>query len=154
MQNSSAYKNSVFMWICCGCDVSCGAAYYQYLLPEKFKCDEACSNFILQLYSSMDFGRKWQLVHDNVMPGRFYWYDYVDPIYKLFCTVIDCNLHNYSVHDPMLSEGSSDLLSKTDLPNGSQAQNRLYPCHVDLEEYCASFSTAQTWHAVFVVTVI
>ncbi|GLD65155.1 VPS10 domain-containing receptor SorCS3-like protein, partial [Lates japonicus] len=27
----------------------------------------------LKLYSSMDFGRKWQLVHDNVMPGRFYW---------------------------------------------------------------------------------
>ncbi|XP_071336489.1 VPS10 domain-containing receptor SorCS3 isoform X1 [Trachinotus anak] len=26
-----------------------------------------------KLYSSMDFGRKWQLVHDNVMPGRFYW---------------------------------------------------------------------------------
>lgn len=37
----------------------------------------------LQLYSSMDFGRKWQLVHDNVMPGRFYWYDYVDPIFEL-----------------------------------------------------------------------
>ncbi|XP_034464332.1 VPS10 domain-containing receptor SorCS3 [Hippoglossus hippoglossus] len=26
-----------------------------------------------KLYSSMDFGRKWQLVHDDVMPGRFYW---------------------------------------------------------------------------------
>ncbi|XP_053292323.1 VPS10 domain-containing receptor SorCS3 [Pleuronectes platessa] len=26
-----------------------------------------------KLYSSMDFGRKWQLVHDHVMPGRFYW---------------------------------------------------------------------------------
>uniref|UniRef100_A0A3Q3MYC9 Sortilin related VPS10 domain containing receptor 3b n=1 Tax=Mastacembelus armatus TaxID=205130 RepID=A0A3Q3MYC9_9TELE len=26
-----------------------------------------------KLYSSMDFGRKWQLVHENVMPGRFYW---------------------------------------------------------------------------------
>ncbi|XP_058508169.1 VPS10 domain-containing receptor SorCS3 [Solea solea] len=26
-----------------------------------------------KLYSSLDFGRKWQLVHDNVMPGRFYW---------------------------------------------------------------------------------
>uniref|UniRef100_A0A8C6LND5 Sortilin related VPS10 domain containing receptor 3 n=1 Tax=Nothobranchius furzeri TaxID=105023 RepID=A0A8C6LND5_NOTFU len=26
-----------------------------------------------KLYSSMDFGRKWQLVHDSVMPGRFYW---------------------------------------------------------------------------------
>uniref|UniRef100_A0A3B3D5D5 Sortilin related VPS10 domain containing receptor 3b n=1 Tax=Oryzias melastigma TaxID=30732 RepID=A0A3B3D5D5_ORYME len=34
-----------------------------------------------KLYSSMDFGRKWQLVHDNVMPGRFY-----------------CNLHNDDVH--------------------------------------------------------
>ncbi|XP_062319686.1 VPS10 domain-containing receptor SorCS3 [Osmerus eperlanus] len=26
-----------------------------------------------KLYSTMDFGRKWQLVHENVMPGRFYW---------------------------------------------------------------------------------
>uniref|UniRef100_A0A667YBF1 Sortilin related VPS10 domain containing receptor 3b n=1 Tax=Myripristis murdjan TaxID=586833 RepID=A0A667YBF1_9TELE len=26
-----------------------------------------------KLYSSLDFGRKWQLVHDDVMPGRFYW---------------------------------------------------------------------------------
>uniref|UniRef100_A0AAQ4RB47 Sortilin related VPS10 domain containing receptor 3 n=1 Tax=Gasterosteus aculeatus aculeatus TaxID=481459 RepID=A0AAQ4RB47_GASAC len=26
-----------------------------------------------KLYSSMDFGKKWQLIHDNVMPGRFYW---------------------------------------------------------------------------------
>uniref|UniRef100_A0A3B5AL67 VPS10 domain-containing receptor SorCS3-like n=1 Tax=Stegastes partitus TaxID=144197 RepID=A0A3B5AL67_9TELE len=32
----------------------------------------ACSHDS-KLYSSMDFGRKWQLVHDNVMPGRFYW---------------------------------------------------------------------------------
>lgn len=63
----------------------------------------------LQLYSSMDFGRKWQLVHDNVMPGRFYWYDYVDPIFELLCTVTDCNLRNDSVHDLMLSEVSSDL---------------------------------------------
>lgn len=92
----------------------------------------------------MDFGRKWQLVLDNVMPGRFYWYDYVDPIFEPFCAVIDCNLHNDSVHDPMLSEGSRDLLSKTDLSHGSQAQNLLYPCHVDLKEHCASFSIVQT----------
>ncbi|XP_061915195.1 VPS10 domain-containing receptor SorCS3-like [Entelurus aequoreus] len=26
-----------------------------------------------KLYSSTDFGKKWQLVHDNVMLGRFYW---------------------------------------------------------------------------------
>ncbi|XP_053730343.1 VPS10 domain-containing receptor SorCS3 [Synchiropus splendidus] len=26
-----------------------------------------------KLYSSLDFGKRWQLVHDNVMPGRFYW---------------------------------------------------------------------------------
>lgn len=36
------------------------------------KVDLLC---FLQLYSSVDFGRKWQLVHENVMPGRFYWYD-------------------------------------------------------------------------------
>uniref|UniRef100_A0A8C5HWV7 VPS10 domain-containing receptor SorCS3-like n=1 Tax=Gouania willdenowi TaxID=441366 RepID=A0A8C5HWV7_GOUWI len=28
-----------------------------------------------KVYSSMDFGKRWILVHDNVMPGRFYWYD-------------------------------------------------------------------------------
>lgn len=47
--------------------------------------------FFLQLYSSMDFGKKWQLVHDNVMPGRFYWYDYGNPLFLLFA-VIDCNV--------------------------------------------------------------
>ncbi|XP_041117992.1 VPS10 domain-containing receptor SorCS3-like isoform X1 [Polyodon spathula] len=26
-----------------------------------------------KLYSSIDFGRKWQLVHENVNPNRFYW---------------------------------------------------------------------------------
>ncbi|XP_056147393.1 LOW QUALITY PROTEIN: VPS10 domain-containing receptor SorCS3 [Lampris incognitus] len=26
-----------------------------------------------KLYSSVDFGRKWLLVHNSVMPGRFYW---------------------------------------------------------------------------------
>ncbi|KAK5623463.1 hypothetical protein CRENBAI_013775 [Crenichthys baileyi] len=26
-----------------------------------------------KLYSSMNFGKEWQLVHENVMPGRFYW---------------------------------------------------------------------------------
>lgn len=31
--------------------------------------------FWLQLYSSVDFGKKWILVHERVTPGRFYWYD-------------------------------------------------------------------------------
>lgn len=52
-------------------------------LPPQ-RIDGHHPNFILQLYSSMDFGRKWQLVHDNVMPGRFYWYDYA--IFFLFLT--------------------------------------------------------------------
>lgn len=46
-------------------------------------CEIVDQNVVLQLYSSMDFGKKWQLVHENVMPGRFYWYDF------LFCPVID-----------------------------------------------------------------
>lgn len=46
-------------------------------------CETVDQNVILQLYSSMDFGKKWQLVHENVMPGRFYWYDFP------FCPVID-----------------------------------------------------------------
>lgn len=41
----------------------------------KLKYDENGYTYVLQLYSSMDFGRKWNFVHDNVMPGRFYWYD-------------------------------------------------------------------------------
>ena len=28
---------------------------------------------VLQLYSSMDFGRRWQLVHERITPNRFYW---------------------------------------------------------------------------------
>ncbi|XP_049501968.1 VPS10 domain-containing receptor SorCS3-like [Panthera uncia] len=26
-----------------------------------------------KLYSSMDFGRRWQLVHERITPNRFYW---------------------------------------------------------------------------------
>lgn len=80
------------------------ACWQRRRLPQKI--DGHHPNFILQLYSSMDFGRKWQLVHDNVMPGRFYWYDYA--IFFLFLSIfsppssspsdfsaaIDCNLHN------------------------------------------------------------
>ncbi len=90
----------------------------------------------------MDFGRRWQLVHDNVMPGRFYWYDYMAPIFECFRTVIDCNLHNDSVGDPMLSEGSCDLMSKSDPSRGSRARSWLHPCHVDLMEYCFFFYSA------------
>lgn len=99
-------------------------------------------NFLLQLYSSMDFGRKWQLVHDNVMPGRFYWYNKVDLARELFCSIIDSNLHNDDVHK------FSNLLSKGDLPYGIQAQNPLHPPHVDWEQHCVSSSATQ--HAVFV----
>uniref|UniRef100_A0A8C1V8R1 Sortilin related VPS10 domain containing receptor 3b n=1 Tax=Cyprinus carpio TaxID=7962 RepID=A0A8C1V8R1_CYPCA len=28
-----------------------------------------------RLYSSVDFGKKWILVHERVTPGRFYWYE-------------------------------------------------------------------------------
>lgn len=28
---------------------------------------------VLQLYSSMDFGRRWQLMHERITPNRFYW---------------------------------------------------------------------------------
>ncbi|XP_041866105.1 VPS10 domain-containing receptor SorCS3 [Melanotaenia boesemani] len=59
-----------------------GASYEKY--PINFNIlsllfHPAQENWILayshdnKLYSSMDFGRKWQFVHDNVMPGRFYW---------------------------------------------------------------------------------
>lgn len=45
----------------------------------------------------MDFGKKWQLVHENVMPGRFYWYNYVDYIFDLFCPISDY-LHGDEVY--------------------------------------------------------
>uniref|UniRef100_A0A671V1G6 VPS10 domain-containing receptor SorCS2 n=1 Tax=Sparus aurata TaxID=8175 RepID=A0A671V1G6_SPAAU len=32
-----------------------------------------CSVFLLQLYSSVEFGRRWQVVHERVAPNRFYW---------------------------------------------------------------------------------
>lgn len=102
----------------------------------------------------MDFGRKWQLVHDNVMPGRFYWYDYVDPIFELFCRVIDCNLHNDSVHDPMLSEGYSDLLSQPRLSQWQSSTNLIISMSRRPEGILFFFSIAQTRHAVFVVAVI
>lgn len=73
-------------------------------ISSSWKCDEGQPNFILQLYSSMDFGRKWQLVHDNVMPGRFYWYDYMAPIFELLHKDTDCNLHNESVYDALLCQ--------------------------------------------------
>lgn len=28
---------------------------------------------VFQLYSSMDFGRRWQLMHERITPNRFYW---------------------------------------------------------------------------------
>uniref|UniRef100_A0A3Q3JX12 PKD domain-containing protein n=1 Tax=Monopterus albus TaxID=43700 RepID=A0A3Q3JX12_MONAL len=72
-----------------------------------------------KLYSSMDFGRKWQLVHDNVMPGRFYWYDYVNPIFE-------------HVHNPVLSEGSSAQYVKCRAQRCTEGNRQyLFPGHVD-----------------------
>uniref|UniRef100_A0A3B5AIP4 VPS10 domain-containing receptor SorCS3-like n=1 Tax=Stegastes partitus TaxID=144197 RepID=A0A3B5AIP4_9TELE len=68
----------------------------------------ACSHDS-KLYSSMDFGRKWQLVHDNVMPGRFYWYDYLDPIFELFSAVIDCAQY-VKCRAPRCTEGNRQYL--------------------------------------------
>ncbi|PWA30595.1 hypothetical protein CCH79_00009141 [Gambusia affinis] len=31
-----------------------------------------CSS-VFSLYSSVDFGRKWMLIHEHVTPNRFYW---------------------------------------------------------------------------------
>ncbi|XP_072546276.1 VPS10 domain-containing receptor SorCS3 isoform X2 [Salminus brasiliensis] len=48
---------------------------YMYVCPTNKKKE----NWILaysddqKLYSSIDFGRKWILVHERVTPGRFYW---------------------------------------------------------------------------------
>uniref|UniRef100_A0A8C2EIA5 Sortilin related VPS10 domain containing receptor 3b n=1 Tax=Cyprinus carpio TaxID=7962 RepID=A0A8C2EIA5_CYPCA len=38
-------------------------------------------NWIL-LYSSVDFGKKWILVHERVTPGRFYWYEALNGLDK------------------------------------------------------------------------
>ncbi|KAM6956470.1 VPS10 domain-containing receptor SorCS3 [Aplochiton taeniatus] len=59
-----------------------GASFEKYPISfyiQSLLFHPAQENWILayshdsKLYSSMDFGKKWQLVHDNVMPGRFYW---------------------------------------------------------------------------------
>ncbi|KAM4607452.1 VPS10 domain-containing receptor SorCS3-like [Polymixia lowei] len=59
-----------------------GASFEKYPINfyiQSLLFHPAQENWILayshdsKVYSSMDFGRKWQLVHDNVMPGRFYW---------------------------------------------------------------------------------
>lgn len=42
-----------------------------------------------QLYSSVDFGRKWQLIHEHVTPNRFYWWVilfHVSALFFLFCS--------------------------------------------------------------------
>uniref|UniRef100_A0A665XCD1 Sortilin related VPS10 domain containing receptor 3b n=1 Tax=Echeneis naucrates TaxID=173247 RepID=A0A665XCD1_ECHNA len=70
-----------------------------------------------KLYSSMDFGRKWQLVHDNVMPGRFYWYDYLSSISEL-------------VHDPKPTwVGGHPLHIAQRCSEGNRQY--LFPGHVD-----------------------
>uniref|UniRef100_A0AAV2LL28 VPS10 domain-containing protein n=1 Tax=Knipowitschia caucasica TaxID=637954 RepID=A0AAV2LL28_KNICA len=59
-----------------------GASFQKYrltfyvlsLLFHPFKEDWALAySHDQKLYSSVDFGRKWQLVHDHVTPNRFYW---------------------------------------------------------------------------------
>ncbi|XP_072319342.1 VPS10 domain-containing receptor SorCS3 [Eucyclogobius newberryi] len=59
-----------------------GASFQKYrltfyvlsLLFHPFKEDWALAySHDQRLYSSVDFGRKWQLVHEHVTPNRFYW---------------------------------------------------------------------------------
>lgn len=62
------------------------------------ECDPSSANHPLlsalmssQLYSSLDFGRKWQLIHEHVTPNRFYWW--VIFLYFLWDTYITMSSH-------------------------------------------------------------
>ena len=43
-------------------------------LNDTWKAFSPVPLVVFQLYSSVDFGRKWQLVHEHVTPSRFYWW--------------------------------------------------------------------------------
>ena len=71
-----------------------------------------------------------------------------------FWAVIDCNLHNDGCLWPCAVGGIQwphvkNRSPPPPPPSGSQAHNGLHPSHVHLKEYCACFSIAQPWHAVF-----
>ncbi|XP_036980487.1 VPS10 domain-containing receptor SorCS3 isoform X1 [Acanthopagrus latus] len=73
-----------------------------------------------KLYSSMDFGRKWQLVHDNVMPGRFYW------------AVMGLDRESDVVHiETRIAKGRAQYV-KCRAPRCTEADRQyLFPGHVD-----------------------
>uniref|UniRef100_A0A671VJ16 Sortilin related VPS10 domain containing receptor 3b n=1 Tax=Sparus aurata TaxID=8175 RepID=A0A671VJ16_SPAAU len=73
-----------------------------------------------KLYSSMDFGRKWQLVHDNVMPGRFYW------------AVMGLDSESDVVHiETRIAEGRAQYV-RCRAPRCTEADRKyLFPGHVD-----------------------
>ncbi|XP_073337972.1 VPS10 domain-containing receptor SorCS3 [Pagrus major] len=73
-----------------------------------------------KLYSSMDFGRKWQLVHDNVMPGRFYW------------AVMGLDRESDVVHiETRIAKGRAQYV-KCRAPRCTEANRQyLFPGHVD-----------------------
>lgn len=50
---------------------SVGFCDLDWLIP----CDLIIAFLVFQLYVSVEFGRRWQLVHDGVVPNRFYWWD-------------------------------------------------------------------------------
>uniref|UniRef100_A0A4W5NJB7 Sortilin related VPS10 domain containing receptor 3b n=1 Tax=Hucho hucho TaxID=62062 RepID=A0A4W5NJB7_9TELE len=47
-----------------------------------------------KVYSTMDFGRKWQLVSENVTPGRFFWYSMISFL-PMFVIINLETLHSY-----------------------------------------------------------
>lgn len=67
------------MWsihlVCDRCSINGRCSYYYYCSDELlFVYSVLLSNFFsLQLYSSSEFGRRWQLIQEGVVPNRFYW---------------------------------------------------------------------------------
>ncbi|ETE62975.1 VPS10 domain-containing receptor SorCS3, partial [Ophiophagus hannah] len=41
--------------------------------PELLNSHNGRQDVFEQLYSSMDFGRRWQIMHERITPNRFYW---------------------------------------------------------------------------------
>lgn len=67
-------RNSELLSSTAGCKSNENSVWY---CDVKYMIVYVLDEWILlfQLYVSVEFGRRWQLVHNNVVPNRFYWWD-------------------------------------------------------------------------------
>lgn len=68
-----AIKYPTFDDSCSIIQYSLGYSYFENHSPY-WNSFSQCIPLFFQLYVSVEFGRRWQLVHDGVVPNRFYWW--------------------------------------------------------------------------------